>query len=47
VLGALLGAEVGEKAIPAHLKEGLKDYDSIQKEIEAFKAAISQPEAAM
>jgi len=47
VLGALLGAEVGENGIPEKLKTELKDYVSILKEIEAFKAAISQADAAM
>lgn len=47
VLGALLGAEVGEKAIPEHLKTGLKDFADIQKEIKAFKAAISSADSAM
>jgi len=47
VLGALLGADVGEKAIPEHLKLGLKDYAILQEEIEAFKAAISNADAAM
>lgn len=41
VLGALLGAEAGESRIPEHLKTGLKDYETISKEIVAFKAAIS------
>lgn len=41
VLGALLGAEVGEKAIPEHLKTGLKDYSAIREEIEAFKTALT------
>lgn len=48
VLGALLGAQTGESAIPMHLKKGLKDYASLKEEIEAFKKAISVgPEAAM
>jgi len=47
VLGALLGAEVGENAIPEHLKVGLKDYAAISQEIESFKAAVSKAEAAM
>lgn len=46
-LGALLGAQVGEKNIPEHLKTGLKDYEAIRDEIEAFKAAISQPVSTM
>lgn len=40
LLGAVLGAEVGEAKIPEHLKTGLKDYSSISAEIEAFKAAV-------
>lgn len=44
LLGSLLGAEVGESQIPEHLKTGLKDYDAIREEIEAFKTVISQPE---
>lgn len=47
VLGALLGANVGEKAIPEHLKVGLKDYASIKQEIESFKAAILRADSAM
>jgi len=47
VLGALLGAQAGEGGIPEHLKTGLKDYAEIAKEIEAFKAAISQRGSAM
>lgn len=42
LLGALLGADVGESQIPEHLKTGLKDYDAIREEIESFKAVISQ-----
>jgi len=47
VLGALLGAQVGEAAIPEHLKNGLKDHAAIQQEIDAFKAAISRADSAM
>lgn len=47
VLGALLGAQVGESAIPEHLKKGLKDSAAIAKEIDAFKAAISKADSAM
>lgn len=47
VLGALLGAAAGESAIPEHLKTGLKEYDALRQEIEAFKVAISPGEAAM
>jgi len=47
VLGALLGAQVGEAAIPEHLKTGLKDYEAIRAEIEAFKAAVVQPEPSL
>jgi ADP-ribosylglycohydrolase len=42
VLGAVLGAYHGEKAIPAHLKDGLHDAGAIRKEIEAFKAAVAK-----
>jgi len=45
VLGALLGAATGEAAIPEHLKSGLKDYERIREEVEAFKAAILRPES--
>jgi len=41
LLGALLGAHVGEAAIPEHLKKGLHDAASLQKDIEAFKLAVS------
>jgi len=41
VLGALLGANVGESGIPAHLKSGLHNFSAIQQEIEAFKAAVN------
>jgi len=47
LLGAVLGANAGEAAIPEHLKAGLKDSAAIREEIEAFKAAISRGEAAM
>lgn len=46
VLGALLGAEAGEKRIPEHLKVGLKDYAQIREEIKTFKEAISPDEPA-
>lgn len=46
VLGALLGAQLGEAAIPEHLKSGLKDFEAIRGEIEAFKAAVAPPETA-
>jgi len=36
VLGALVGAAVGEDAIPEELKKGLFFYDEIKKEIDAF-----------
>jgi len=42
VLGAVLGAYHGEKAIPAHLKDGLHDSATIRKEIEAFKVAVAK-----
>lgn len=42
VLGALLGAYHGEKAIPAHLKDGLHDSAAIRQEIEAFKSAVAK-----
>lgn len=42
VLGAVLGAYHGEKAIPAHLKDGLHDAKALRVEIEAFKAAVAQ-----
>jgi len=41
VLGALLGAAVGESGIPGHLKAGLKDSEALRREIEAFAAAVS------
>jgi len=41
VLGALLGAHLGERRIPAHLKEGLHDFQPLSAEIEAFKAAVA------
>jgi len=43
----LLGAQVGEEAIPEHLKHGLKDHAAIQQEIDAFKAAISRADSGM
>lgn len=42
-LGALLGCSVGASRIPSHLKEGLKNSESIAKDIEAFVAAVPQP----
>jgi len=41
VLGALLGAQAGEKAIPEKLKSGLYHSAEIAKEIEAFKNVVS------
>jgi len=40
VLGALLGAAHGVKAIPAHLREGLKDSEGIARDVEAFVACV-------
>eukprot|EP00747_Dinoflagellata_sp_TGD_P028751 gnl/TRDRNA2_/TRDRNA2_133457_c0_seq2.p1 gnl/TRDRNA2_/TRDRNA2_133457_c0~~gnl/TRDRNA2_/TRDRNA2_133457_c0_seq2.p1 ORF type:complete len:434 (+),score=47.50 gnl/TRDRNA2_/TRDRNA2_133457_c0_seq2:148-1302(+) len=39
VLGALAGAEVGASGIPEDLKKGLKDYEEIKEEIDAFLAS--------
>lgn len=36
VLGAVMGACVGESGIPEHLLKGLKNYDAIKEEIDAF-----------
>jgi len=36
---------MGEAAIPEHLKTGLKDFEAIRGEIEAFKAATCGAEA--
>jgi len=47
VLGALLGAAAGEAGIPQHLKTGLKDYEAIRTEIEAFKAAVVLPSSSL
>lgn len=47
LLGAILGAQAGEKAIPEHLKTGLKAYEGLRSEIEAFKAMVSRTESAM
>jgi len=47
VLGAVLGAQCGEQAIPAHLKEGLKDAAALKVEIDAFKASIAARGAAL
>jgi len=41
VLGAILGAVHGERAIPTHLKEGLHDAAALSAEIEAFKASVA------
>lgn len=40
-LGAVMGAGVGEKAIPKHLIEGLAAYEDIKKEIDAFCDSIA------
>jgi len=37
---------MGEAAIPEHLKTGLKDFEAIRGEIEAFKAATCGAEPA-
>lgn len=44
-LGALMGAHCGERAIPEHLKTGLKDHEALRGEIEAFKAAVASDAA--
>lgn len=41
VLGALIGAHHGERAIPEHWKTGLKDHAALREEIDAFKAAVA------
>jgi len=43
-LGALLGCAFGASRIPKHLKEGLVGSANIAKDIEAFVAAIPQPQ---
>lgn len=40
VLGVLLGAAVGR--VPARLKQGLRDYDDLKTEIEAFAAIAAR-----
>lgn len=40
VLGALLGASAGRSGIPEHLVSGLKDSAAIEREVEAFVAAV-------
>jgi len=47
VLGALLGAHVGESQIPEHLKEELHDAALIRKQIEAFKSNLGRPTSTM
>jgi ADP-ribosylglycohydrolase len=39
-LGALMGAGVGEAALPARLVEGLADSAAIRREIDAYVAAV-------
>lgn len=45
ILGAIMGAAHGASRIPAHLKEGLKDYATIAREIDAFVATVQEPSA--
>jgi ADP-ribosylglycohydrolase len=40
-LGALMGAALGESAIPSRLIEGLHDSANIRKEIDAFVTALN------
>eukprot|EP00958_Prasinococcus_capsulatus_P012596 scaffold1265_cov366-Prasinococcus_capsulatus_cf.AAC.9 len=42
VLGAMLGASVGEKAIEGRWKDGLKDHEDIRQEIDAFAIALAE-----
>jgi ADP-ribosylglycohydrolase len=39
-LGALMGAALGEKAIPQRLRDGLHDSDAIKSEIDAFVQSL-------
>jgi len=41
VLGAILGASVGVQGIPDRLKQGLKDHDRINEQIEAFVSVVA------
>lgn len=45
-LGALMGAAVGEKGIPARFIEGLHDRANIQKEIDSYITALFPEEEA-
>lgn len=42
VLGAILGARVGDENLPTVLKDGLYDKDSLEKEIDSFVDAVMQ-----
>ena len=47
LLGAFLGASVGEQQIPEKWKKGLRDYEKIAKEIDAFATALTEPSGAL
>lgn len=40
VIGAILGARVGDENLPKELKSGLYDRDLLEKEIDAFVNAV-------
>ena len=42
VLGAVLGARVGDENLPPQLKDGLYDRESLEKEIDSFVDAVMQ-----
>lgn len=42
VLGAILGARVGDENLPEHLKAGLYDRQLLEEEIDSFVDAVMQ-----
>jgi len=42
VLGAILGARVGDEHLPHQLKSGLYEREALEKEIDAFVNAVMQ-----
>ena len=45
VLGAILGARVGDENLPEQLKSGLYDRQSLEEEINSFVDAVMQKQS--
>eukprot|EP00419_Tripos_fusus_P030093 CAMPEP_0172699562 /NCGR_PEP_ID=MMETSP1074-20121228/30274_1 /TAXON_ID=2916 /ORGANISM="Ceratium fusus, Strain PA161109" /LENGTH=47 /DNA_ID= /DNA_START= /DNA_END= /DNA_ORIENTATION= len=41
-MGAMLGAAFGSSRIPGHLKEGLKNFETIEQNVAAFMASLQE-----